>query len=361
VIKVLVVDDSPTAREYLVHIFESDPAITVIGTAHDGAKAVELADKLKPDVVTMDIHMPFMNGIEATRKIMETNPVPIVIVSGVWDPKEVETTFRAVEAGALAVVQRPRGIGHPEDGNTQSELISKVKLMSEVRVVKRWARLRQQPAASFTQPPTTNHQPIELRQNVSVIAIGASTGGPMALRTILSGLPPHFPVPVLIVQHIASGFIEGMLDWLSETSSLHFHIAREGEKILEGHAYFAPDSFDMGVDKHGMIHLSGDVRPGHIRPSVAYLFRSVTEAYGDRSVGVLLTGMGKDGAEELKLMKDKGALTIVQDEESCVVFGMPGEAVKIDAARYALPPEKIVAALANLDSRRIEGLKSSKE
>ena len=158
-IKVLVVDDSPTAREYLVHIFESDPAITVIGTAQDGAEAVELANKLKPDVITMDIHMPFMNGIEATRRIMETNPVPIVIVSGVWDPKEMETTFRAVEAGALAVVQRPGGIGHPEGGNTRSELISKVKLMSEVRVVRRWPRPRQQPAASFSRS-TNRRSPI---------------------------------------------------------------------------------------------------------------------------------------------------------------------------------------------------------
>lgn len=348
-IKVLVVDDSPTAREYLVHIFESDPAITVIGTAQDGAEAVELANKLKPDVITMDIHMPFMNGIEATRRIMETNPVPIVIVSGVWDPKEMETTFRAVEAGALAVVQRPGGIGHPEGGNTRSELISKVKLMSEVRVVRRWPRPRQQPGASFSRSPIVDHQSIEARQDINLVAIGASTGGPMALRTILSGLPPHFPFPFLIVQHIASGFIGGMLEWLSETSSLHFHVAREGEKILEGHAYFAPDSFDMGVDKHGIIHLNGDIRPGHSKPSVAYLFRSVIEAYGDRSVGVLLTGMGEDGAKELKLMKDKGALTIVQDEESCVVFGMPGEAVKIDAARYVLPPDKIAAALANLD------------
>ena len=142
------------------------------------------------------------------------------------------------------------------------------------------------------------------------------------------------------------------MEWWSGSprrAVLHLHVAREGEKILEGHAYFAPDSFDMGVDKNGIIHLSGDIRPGHSKPSVAYLFRSVIEAYGDRSVGVLLTGMGKDGAKELKLMKDKGALTIAQDEESCVVFGMPGEAVKIDAARYVLPPDKIAAALANLD------------
>jgi two-component system, chemotaxis family, protein-glutamate methylesterase/glutaminase len=347
-IKVFVVDDSPTAREYLVHIFESDPAIEVIGTAHDGAKAVELADKLKPDVITMDIHMPFMNGIEATRKIMETNPVPIVIVSGVWDPKEVETTFKAIEAGALAVVQRPGGAGQPECEDSRKELISKVKLMSEVRVVRRWPRPRQQSAASFDLPPTAGHQSISPRREVGVVAIGASTGGPLALRTILSGIPSHFPAPLLIVQHIASGFIGGMLEWLSETSSLHLHVARKAERMLPGHAYFAPDGLDMGVDKDGTIHLSKDGPPG-IRPSVAYLFRSVMEAFGAGSVGVLLTGMGKDGAQELKALKDKGALTIAQDEESCVVFGMPGEAARIDAARYVLPPDEIAAMLARID------------
>ena len=143
VIRVLVVDDSPVAREYLVHIFESDPAIEVIGTAKDGGEAVKLAGELRPDVITMDINMPVMNGLEATRKIMETYPAPIVIVSGIWDPKEVETTFRAIEAGALAIVQRPAGIGHPRGERMKGELISKVKLMSEVKVVRRWARLRQ--------------------------------------------------------------------------------------------------------------------------------------------------------------------------------------------------------------------------
>ena len=140
-IRVLIVEDSPTARDYLVHIFSSDPAIKVIGTAQRRGRGGEsLAERLKPDVITMDIHMPVMDGLEATRKIMETHPVPIVIVSGIWDPREVETTFRAIEAGALIVVQRPAGMGHPESERLKKELISKVKLMSEVKVVRRWGR-----------------------------------------------------------------------------------------------------------------------------------------------------------------------------------------------------------------------------
>ncbi len=349
-IKVLVVDDSATAREYLAHIFDSDPAITVIGCAKDGAGALELVQRLKPDVVTMDIHMPFMNGIEATRRIMESNPVPIVIVSGVWDPKEMETTFRAIEAGALAVVQRPRGAGQGESESSQRELISKVKLMSEVKVVRRWARpTEEQGAPRSGQSSLFDFASSDGRWNIGLVAVGASTGGPMALRTILAGLPRHFPVPILVVQHIATGFLAGMLEWLSEASRLRLHIGREGETALGGHVYFAPDGHDMGVKKGGILRLSKE-GGATTRPSVSHLFRSVMEVYGEKSAAVLLTGMGRDGADELRLMRNMGALTIVQDEESSVVFGMPGEALKIDAARYVLPPDKIAAVLANAET-----------
>ncbi len=343
-IRLIVVEDSPVAREYLVHIFEADPEITVIGTAKDGAEAVELAGKLRPDVITMDVNMPVMDGLEATRRIMETYPAPIVIVSGVWDPKEVATTFRAVEAGALAVVQRPAGIGHPDSGRMQQELISKVKLMSEVRVVRRWPRPR--PIEKETRVETAPAL-VKARAAIDVVAVGASTGGPLALRTILSGLPADFPIPLLIVQHIAAGFIRGMVEWLSATSGPALHIASEGHTIQGGHAYFAPDGFEMGVDRGGLVRLRKE-GSGAMIPTVSYLFRSVMDTYGPRSAGVLLTGMGRDGAHELKLMREKGALTIAQDEESSVVFGMPGEAVRAGAAEYVWPPDKIARALTGL-------------
>jgi len=165
------------------------------------------------------------------------------------------------------------------------------------------------------------------------------------LQTILSGLPPDFPVPVLIVQHIAAGFVQGMLDWLSETSGLRLHIAQDREIMLGGRAYFAPDDFYMGVDKSGAIKLQRRVSDGTAQPSVSHLFRTIAEVYEERSVGILLTGMGSDGAAELKIMREKGAITIIQDQESSIVFGMPGAARELGAAMVELPPEKIAPAL----------------
>lgn len=341
-IKLLIVEDSATAREYLLHIFSADPAITVIGMARDGAEAVRLAGGLKPDVITMDINMPVMDGLEAARRIMGTHPVPIVVVSGIWDPKEMQTTFRAIEAGALAIVQRPAGPGHPDSERLKAELIAKVKLMSEVKVVKRWEHLREgiekQSAGSVSLG-------IAPRPDIQVVAIGASTGGPMALQAILSGLPADFPLPLLIVQHIAKGFLQGLIQWLSETTRLELHIAREKEKFSAGRAYFAPDDFYMGVDQNGTFRLEKIRNNCTARFSVSHLFRSVALVYGGNSAGVLLTGMGADGAAELKMMKESGALTIIQDRGSSIVFGMPGAARELGAALYELTPEKIASAL----------------
>lgn len=344
-IRVLIVEDSPVAREYLVHLFSSDPEIEVIRTAADGAEAVELAGSLKPDVITMDIHMPIMDGLEATRRIMEIHPVPIVIVSGLWNPKEVATTFHAFEAGALAVVERPMGIGHPDSERMNKELVSKVKLMSEVKVVRRWARSRpvkEEKSLDAVAPS------IKVRSDIDIVAVGASTGGPLVIRTILSGLPSDFQIPVLIVQHIAAGFLNGMLGWISESSSLQLHIAREGEKILGGHVYFAPDGLEMGIDRGGLIRLQREGYRGATKPSVSHLLQSVAEVYGERSVGILLTGMGSDGAKELKIMKEKGAITIIQDKESSVIYGMPGAARELGAVMYELSPEKIASVLLNI-------------
>lgn len=341
-IRVLVVDDSPVAREFLVHILSSDPKIQVVGTASDGEEAIETVVHLKPDIITMDIHMPKMDGYEATRKIMETHPIPIVIVTGSQSVKEVAMAMRVIEAGALALVKKPSGIGHPDYEADAAKFIQTVKLMSEIKVVKR--RAPKLEAISAKQAEIS----IKPMPEIQLVAIGASTGGPPVLQTILSRLPKNFPAPVLVVQHMAAGFIEGFVEWLGQVSSLPVHVAARGEYILPGHIYFAPDGFHMKVDAGRRIILAGDGIENGLRPSVSYLFRSVAEVFGKNAVGILLTGMGKDGAKELRLMKEKGAVTIAQDKESSVVYGMPGEAINLDAATYVLPPEKIAAALVSL-------------
>ena len=348
-IRVLVVEDSPVIREFLEHILNSDPAITVIGTASNGEEALSAVEELKPDLITMDIHMPKMNGLEASRQIMETHPTPIVIVSGSSNAREVATTFHAMEAGAVAFVDRPKGIGHPDHEVTAKELVQTVKLMAEVKVVRRWARYRRDAVV------TTVQRPVEVRPapaEINLVAMGASTGGPLVLQTILSGLPSGFSVAVLIVQHMAAGFIKGFVEWLAPTSALPVHVATHGEQILPGHAYIAPDGFQMKLESGRRLCLAQEEPVNGHRPSVSYLFRSVAEIYGPKAVGVLLTGMGKDGAEELKLMRECGAVTIAQDQESSVVHGMPGEAIRLEAATYVLPPNRIAAALANLTNKR---------
>jgi len=351
-IKVLIVDDSQVVRDFLTYILSSDPAIQIIGTASNGEEAVQAVRDKRPDVITMDVIMPKMDGLEATRIIMETTPTPIVIASANWDPKEVEKTFRAMDAGALAVIRKPVGVTHPNYTRLAQELIQTVKLMSEVKVIKRRPKERKggvipgELMASMITPVTLD---------LKVVAIGASTGGPLAIEAILSGLPKDFPAPLLIVQHIASGFVQGFADWLATSSGLPVKVAAHDELPLPGRAYIAPEDSHMGIGTEGRIVLSKKEPENGLRPSVSYLFRSVAEVFGKNTVGVLLTGMGKDGASELKLMKEKGAVTIAQDRKSSVVYGMPGEAAAINAAAYILPPARIAEFLSGLPRAKTKG------
>jgi len=346
VIRVLVVDDSPVMREFLVSLLGADPEMEVVSTARDGEEAVHLALRHRPHVITMDVNMPNMNGFEATRKIMETVPMPIVIVTAGVDTKAVATTFQAMEAGALMVLPMPAGIGHPDHEAMAHELVLNVKLMSEVKVVRR------RPRTTKTQPPPKSAVMERAAPQVQIIAIGASTGGPIVIHTILSKLPRNFPLPLLIVQHMAPGFVAGFAEWLSESTGFPVHVARDGELMLPGRAYLAPDSLQMGVGLGHRIRLTDGESENGLRPSVSYLFRSVAEAFGKDAAGVLLTGMGRDGAAELKLMRDRGAITFAQDRDSSVVHGMPGEAIRLGAAARVLAPEKIAEELARLAQRK---------
>jgi two-component system chemotaxis response regulator CheB len=345
-VKVLIVEDSPVQQALLGHILSTDPEMRVIGTANNGAEAVDFVTRQRPDVITMDLNMPQMNGLDATRRIMETTPVPIVIVSANWDPQEVATTFRAMEAGALAGVEKPRGPGHKDFEATAQQLVQTIKLMSEVKVVRRWPRRQIEQPAPFLAPPLP--EMMQPTTAIKMVAIGASTGGPPVLQTLLSSLPKQFSVPVLIVQHIAAGFLPGLVEWLSQVTHFPVRIPAHGDLLLPGHAYLAPDGFHLGVERGPRAVLNQAPPENNLRPAVSHLFRSVAETLGNQAVGVLLTCMGKDGAAELKMLRDKGAITIAQDKESSAVHGMPGEAIQLGAVTHVLSPERIVEALVKL-------------
>jgi len=339
-IRVLLAEDSAVTREYLVYLLDQDPVLRVVGTAPNGLEAVKQAEQIKPDIIVMDVHMPVMNGFEATRQIMERVPAPIVMISASLSREETALTFEALSAGALTVVDKPGGLDHPEHAESARRLVQTVKLMAEVKVVRRWPR-RERPV-----PPS----PIPTRpdRKIRLIAIGASTGGPPVLAQILRGLPPDLTVPVLIVQHIAPGFTEGLAEWLGQGTPLGVKVAQPGEAVRSGSVYLAPDRFQMGITKDGRIHLRGEPMADGFCPSASYLFESVAEGYGRSAIGILLTGMGRDGAAGLKRLREAGGATIAQDENTSVVFGMPQEAIRLGAAEYVLSPEQIARLIRTL-------------
>lgn len=338
--KVLIVEDSPVMQELLAYTIRLDPVLEIIGIADDGEKALEILNKERPDVIAMDWQMPKLNGLLATRKIMESEPIPVVIVTGSLAANDVAITFSLMEAGALAIVKKPHGINHPEYDSDAQKLNDTLKLMSEVKLVKRIP----QKANQFHLKSTINGR-IDIKKDIKVILIGASTGGPQILQKILSGLSGNIRVPILIVQHITKGFSDGFAEWLNKTTKFPTQMASQGLLLLPGHAYVAPDNYQMGVNKGPRIFLKMTEPEHGMQPSVSYLFRSAAENFGAQSIGILLTGMGSDGSSELKLMRDKGAITIAQNKESSIVHGMPGEAIKLEAAKYVLSPDEIIDIL----------------
>lgn len=343
-VRVLVADDSMVTRMFLVHLLESDARIRVVGAVADGQAALDFVHRDPPDVVLMDIHMPRLDGFEATRRIMETRAVPIVICSATANARDLAITFRAMEAGAIACIEKPLGREHPDFEATAAHLLETVKLMSEVRVVRRTARTVRSAAAR----EAMRREGRDDRGAVKLVGMGASTGGPPVLQTILAGLPKDFPAPILVVQHIARGFLAGMADWLDQTTGFRVKIAAHGTVPLPGHVYLAPDDFHMGVSPSGAIVLAREDPWSGQRPAVSFLFHALARVYGPAAVGVLLTGMGRDGARELKLMRDYGAVTIAQDRETSVVHGMPGAAIALEGATHVLPPARIADMLATL-------------
>jgi two-component system chemotaxis response regulator CheB len=344
-IRVLVVDDSPLVRQVLGRLLEADPAVRVIGYAGDGKEAVEKTFQLRPDLITMDIRMPGMDGLQATEKIMAYRPTPILIVTSARDRRGVQVTMEALAAGALEVVEKPTLMPDDSWEALGAPLVEKVKLLAGVKVIthlKGRSTLRAGRA-----------RPEEREKPQRVVGIGVSTGGPGVLATILGALPLDFPLGLLIVQHITEGFMAGLVEWLGRQVRLPIRIAREGDPVRPGLALMAPEGVHLIVERGGRAHLRRALPVGGHRPSADVLLHSLAEVYGEAAVGVLLTGMGRDGAEGLQAVRNAGGCTIVQDEESCAVFGMPKAAIELGAAQSILPPGGIAERLIQLAYRPV--------
>jgi two-component system chemotaxis response regulator CheB len=331
-IRVVIADDMQASRALLEGIFSMDPDFQVVGRAANGEEAVALTTSLKPDLVTMDVEMPVMDGFEATLKIMTERPTPIVVVSG-HDVNAVGFALNAMKAGALAVVPKPPAPGTPEFEAEARHLLSMARAMSGVTLLPRV----QQPQAAAA--PTARP-----RTRARIVAIAASTGGPPALSRILSELPAGFRAPILVVQHIAEGFAEGLAKWLGASSPLAVQVARDGEPLEPGHVYLAPDRHHLGVAGERIALDDGPPIDG-FKPSGSYLFESVARSFGPAALGLILTGMGRDGVKGLAALRAAGGTVVAQDKETSVIFGMNGEAVLAGLTDDVLPLDALAYLL----------------
>jgi two-component system chemotaxis response regulator CheB len=335
-IRVLVVDDSALVRKLLTAILSRDPAIEVVGAAADPYEAREKIKQLSPNVVTLDVEMPKMDGLTFLRNLMRLRPMPVVMVSSLTE-QSADVTIAALEAGAVDYVEKPK-LGVADGLNEMAEqLCEKVKVAARARVRTRVAPLAEVAKLRGSSLQTTDR----------IIAIGASTGGTEAIAEVLAALPPTTPA-VLITQHIPQEFSGRFAERLDRYSQLSVAEASDGAAVLLGHAYVARGDYHMRLQRSGAKYhckLAQDPAIGRHRPAVDALFRSVAEQAGKNAMFVLLTGMGADGAEGMLLARNTGALTVAQDKETSVVWGMPGEAVKRGAAAEVLPLSKIAARI----------------
>jgi two-component system chemotaxis response regulator CheB len=340
-IRVLVVDDSALMRQMISDILNSDKGIEVMTTARDGEDAIKKVTELKPDVVTLDVEMPRLDGLHALGYIMSEIPTPVVMVSA-YTQKGAEATFRALEYGAVDFVPKPSGPVSRDIRTVGDELIAKVKVAARVDL----------DTLNFIRPKRIPEglkvKPKKIIPEVRVIAIGASTGGPRALGQILPQLDPDIPAALLIVQHMAKGFTKTFAARLNREAKIEVKEAEAGERIEPGKALIAPGGYHMAVRREvtgnkapGVIRLNQEPPVYGLRPTVDSMMLSAAEIYGDKTVGVILTGMGRDGAKGMKAIKDDKGKTIAQDKDTCVAYGMPKAAVEEGAVDKIVPLDKI--------------------
>ncbi|MCT7951668.1 chemotaxis-specific protein-glutamate methyltransferase CheB [Ancylothrix sp. C2] len=399
-IRVLLVEDSPVATTIFKRMLSTSPDIIVVGCARTGTEGLAMIPHLQPHVICTDLHMPQMDGLEFTQEVMAKFPRPILVISSSVQPENTHNVFKLLQAGAVEVFPKPRGAIGENYETTRAELISKIRILSGVAVFTR----RRRPVASESTPlppkSTTGSKPGNARSGVSagvglsvrakvsqpprtvvsptpgtrlppdqkgvdapapttrtpikIVGVGASTGGPQALYTILTSFPANFPVPLICVQHISEGFLQGLVDWLNAECAMTVKIASPGEWPQPGTIYFPPERYHLELNSQGRFNCSSAPPCSGHRPSVTVTFNSLAKIYGSKAMAILLTGMGRDGADGMQAISRAGGLTIAQDEKTSVVFGMPKEAIALNAASLVLPVNEIAPMILNKLGRETE-------
>lgn len=345
--RVLIADDSATVRMHLANLINATPGLRVIGEARDGEEVIELTRELRPDVISMDINMPRLNGLDATQRIMSETPTPVVVVSTLVD-RNVDLAFQAMESGALAVVEKPPHRNEATFETKRQQFIKTLVAMAGVKVIRRGRTGLLSQAGNLRPTGVTGLLP---QATPEILAIGASAGGPSALTSLLRDLPPDLPIPIVVVQHMAPDFINGLARWLARATRKLVTVAGDGHSLEAGVVHLSPGTAHLTVSRVNGVLVSRLIDgPGHYRyqPSIDILFHSVAISCGAAAIGLILTGMGDDGADGLLAMRRAGARTFAQDQASSIVFGMPGAAVERGAAERVVSLANLPAAIAKV-------------
>lgn len=359
-IRVLIAEDSLVVQKTLIALLSEEPGIEVVGVAHTGLEAVEMFRRLRPDLVTMDIFMPQLDGLEATRLILNRYPARIVIISSAVDSTKLSTSFEAIGKGAVDIIEKPHGVLSGDYSEIKRILVKRIREIAESSPENHLAGIASPAFHKSGQQEGVapiNHAK-EVKSRLSgkpaerffprLIAVGGSTGAPAVIEAILSQLPSGYPIPVVVAQHISKGFVEGMALWLNRTINLQVKVAAPGDLLAPGRVLIAPDRAHLEIQKDNGVYIrepdEGDI---HV-PSIDKLFRSIAEAYGNQSVGIILSGMGKDGAKGLLDMRNAGAKTIAQSRGTALIYGMPAVATSTGAAKEEMSPSEIVEFLRGL-------------
>ena len=344
--KVVLVEDSPVALEILQRLLNSSPDVDVVGTARDGIEGLEVINRTQPDVICTDFLMENMDGLELTQRVMAEDPRPILVISNFVQKKDVDNVFRLLQAGAADVFPKPSTDSPTDYEQLKSALVTKIKVLSNMKVTAK------RPGQSLSAKPMTSggysgNQPLmtNVSSRVKVIAIGASTGALPAIQKIVCQLPSNFPLPIICTVHVSTGVLSGLVNWLSSECPLKVKIAEVGETPAPGTVYFSPEKNDLELDSKGKFIYTDCPETNKHCPSITATFKSIARVYGKATAAVLLTGLGRDGAEGLQAIAQAGGLTVAQDEKGGGAFGMVKEAMNLKAVQQVMTIEKIAPFL----------------